>query len=65
MITVDRGFADPRQLPAPTDPGIVVLRPATDGPGSCLLLVRQRLPSLDEKDLARALWIVSPDRIRA
>jgi predicted nuclease of predicted toxin-antitoxin system len=64
VVTLDRGFADPRYRTAPTRHGVVVLRPATYGPGSCLALVRSLLPKLLEQDPTGALWIVSPDRIR-
>lgn len=64
VLTLDRGFADPRHREPAATPGVIVLRPAKDGPASCLALVRGLLPTLTEQDPAGAVWIVSPDRIR-
>jgi predicted nuclease of predicted toxin-antitoxin system len=64
VVTLDRGFGDPRRLAKSAKVGVIVLRPATDGPASCLAPVRVLLPALADADLSGALWIVSLDRVR-
>ena len=64
VLTLDRGFADARRQSSSATPGIVVLRPASDGQASCLELVRRLLPILANQEVAGSLWIVSADRIR-
>lgn len=64
VITLDRGFANPQRQTPPEGLGVVVLRPATDGPRACLTLVRQLLPALAAQDPTGSIWVVSPQRIR-
>ena len=64
VVTLDRGFDDPRRNALLGILGVVVLRPATDGPKATLALVRQLLPELDAKDPTGSIWVVSPHRIR-
>ncbi len=64
IVTLDRGFGDPRRHPTAGTAGTIVLRPASqDGP-SVLQLLERLLPLLRTDELEGALWVVEPQRVR-
>ena len=64
VITLDRGFGDPRRHPTAGTAGVVVLRVHSQDAMSVLALVRLLAPLLDEQSLDGALWVVEPHRVR-
>jgi predicted nuclease of predicted toxin-antitoxin system len=64
ILTLDRGFGDPRRHPTTRGPGVIVLRPPSQDRVVTLELVRLLIARLDEPQLEGSLWIVEPGRIR-
>ena len=64
ILTLDRGFGDPRRHPTAGGPGVVVLRPASQDREIAIGLVTQLLARVDQNPLEGALWIVEPHRVR-
>jgi predicted nuclease of predicted toxin-antitoxin system len=64
ILTLDRGFGDPRRHPTAGGPGVIVLRPSSQDRHVALALVSRMIARLDAEPLAGALWIVEPGRIR-
>lgn len=64
ILTLDRGFGDPRRHPTAGGPGVIVLRPPSQDRAVTLDLVRLLIAHLDRHQLEGALWIVEPGRIR-
>ena len=64
VVTLDRGFGDPRRHPTQGTPGIVVLRPQTQDATSVLQLVDLLSRLLDERSPANSLWILDRKHIR-
>lgn len=64
ILTLDRGFGDPRRHPTASGPGIIVLRPPSQDREVTLELVKLLMKRLDQHQLDGALWIVEPGRIR-
>lgn len=64
ILTLDRGFGDPRRHPTAGGPGVIVLRPSAQDRDVTLGLVRVLISRLDRDPLDGALWIVDSSRIR-
>ena len=64
VVTLDRGFGDPRRHPTQGTPGIVVLRPQTQDATSILRLVDLLSRLLDERSPANSLWILDRKCVR-
>lgn len=64
VVTLDRGFGDPRRHPTLGTPGIVVLRPLNQDAASVLHLVRLLGTLLEQQSPADSLWILDPRRLR-
>ena len=64
ILTLDRGFGDPRRHATTGTAGIIVLRTYNqDGP-HVLDLVRVLVRLLTDRSPRAALWILDPDRLR-
>ncbi len=64
VITLDRGFEDPRRHPTAGTAGVVVLRVPSQDATSILEFLRLLIPLFDEHELKGALWVVEPHRVR-
>jgi predicted nuclease of predicted toxin-antitoxin system len=64
VVTLDRGFGDPRRHPTAGTPGVVVLRPPSQDATSILSLLQVLVPLFEEHELDGALWVVEPHRVR-
>jgi len=64
IVTLDRGFGDPRQHPTLGTPGIIVLRPRPQDVPAILHLVGVLNDLLRDRSATGALWILGPDRLR-
>lgn len=64
IITLDKGIADVFKFPIATHAGVVLFRPGSLGRKAVLKFIRERLPSLLERDLANRITVVTADRIR-
>jgi predicted nuclease of predicted toxin-antitoxin system len=64
LVTLDRGFGDPRRHPTRGSPGVVVLRPHAQDRETVLAVLRDALAALKEHRIEDSLWIVEPHRIR-
>ena len=64
IVTLDKGIADVVRFPIAAHAGVVLFRPGSLGRKAVLSFIRQRLPSLLERDLANRITVVTADRIR-
>jgi predicted nuclease of predicted toxin-antitoxin system len=64
IVTLDRGFGDPRRHPTAGTPGIVVLRPRSQDAPAVLHLVGVLSHLLQDRSVKNALWILGPDQLR-
>ena len=64
IVTLDRGFGDPRRHPTAGTAGVVVLRVPSQDATSILRLLRVLVPLFDEQVLNGSLWVVEPHRVR-
>jgi predicted nuclease of predicted toxin-antitoxin system len=64
IITLDKGLADVFRFPIATHAGVVLFRPGSLGRKAVLAFIRERLPSLLERELANRITVVTADRIR-
>ena len=64
VVTLDRGFGDPRRHPTTGTAGVVVLRVPSQDANSILSLLRLLVPLFEEQELDDALWVVEPHRVR-
>ena len=64
LLTLDRGYGDPRRHPTAGTEGIIVLRMPSQDRDAALALVRRVVAALEEHRIDEALWIVEPHRIR-
>ena len=64
LVTFDLDFADIRTYPPAEQPGIWVLRPATQSVGDTLEALRTAVELLQEEPAASRLWIVQRGRVR-
>ena len=64
VVTLDRGFGDPRRHPTAGTAGVVVLRAPSQDATSILSLLRLLVPLFEEQELEGALWVVEPHRVR-
>jgi predicted nuclease of predicted toxin-antitoxin system len=64
LLTLDLDFADVLRFPPGSHPGIVLLRPATLGPGSVSRFVADLVRSRALEELEGCLVIVEPGRVR-
>jgi predicted nuclease of predicted toxin-antitoxin system len=64
VLTLDRGFGDPRRHPTAGGPGVIVLRPQSQDREVSLDLIKLLVTRLDQLQLEGSLWIVEPGRIR-
>lgn len=64
LVTLDQGFGDTRVYPPASHAGIWVLRPAMQGIGSLLDLLRHALTAISGEPVSKRLWIVEPGRVR-
>jgi predicted nuclease of predicted toxin-antitoxin system len=64
LVTLDTDFADIRQYPPGSHPGIIVFRISRQDIHSILGVTRRLLQTLSEQDPRGALWIVDERRIR-
>ena len=64
VVTLDRGFGDPRRHPTAGTAGVVVLRVPSQDANSILGLLRLLVPLFEEQVLDGALWVVEPHRVR-
>lgn len=64
LVTLDTDFADIRQYPPGSHPGIIVFRISRQDKHSILGVTRRLLQTLSEQDPRGALWIVDERRIR-
>jgi len=64
LLTLDRGYGDPRRHPTAGSPGVVVLRPFAQDRETVLSLVRGFLEAIKADRLEESLWVVEPHRIR-
>ena len=64
LVTFDLDFSDIREYPPGSNPGIWILRPATQSIDKCVALVRDALAYIETESPERALWIVEPGKIR-
>ncbi len=64
LVTLDKGLADIRTYP-PTDyAGIVLLRPATSGPGAVLQFLEDYFPLIGPLELRGHLVVISDAGVR-
>lgn len=61
LLTLDRGIGT---YPPGTHAGVIVLRPASQDPGSILELLDRFLDAHDLANLARCVTVVEPPRVR-
>lgn len=64
LLTLDRGIGDIRTYPPGTHAGVIVLRPASQDPGSILELLDRFLDAHELANLARCVTVVEPRRVR-
>lgn len=65
LVTCDLDFANPLVYDPRTTSGIAVLRmPSTPAPADVQSVIVTLLRALDQHDIAGALWIVRPERVR-
>lgn len=64
LLTLDRGFGDPRRHAPEGGPGIIILRPSSQDATAVLDLLGRLLPLLADGSPKSALWIVEEDRVR-
>ena len=64
LLTLDRGFGDPRRHPPGTHAGIVVLRTRDQSAPALLCVVRRLVALFAEEDPRGRLWIVDERRVR-
>ncbi len=64
IFTLDSDFADVRRFPPGEHPGVVLFRPRTIGPRAVNAFIESFAARPDLADLAGALVIVEPHRIR-
>ena len=64
LITLDSDFADIRQYPPGSHPGIIVFRISRQDKRSILSVTRRLLETLSEQDPGGVLWVVNERRIR-
>jgi len=64
LITLDLDFADVRTYPPPDQPGIWVLRPATQSVEDTLAVLRSAVELVQTEPASQRLWIVQPGRVR-
>ncbi len=64
IFTLDSDFADVRRFPPGEHPGVVLFRPPTFGPLAVNAFIETFAARPDLAELARALVIVEPHRIR-
>lgn len=64
VFTLDLDFADVRRFPPGEHPGVVLFRPPTFGPLTVNSFIEQFAQQADLEDLAGALVIVEPHRVR-
>ena len=64
LVTADKGFADPRQLPPGTHCGIILLRSERESRASYVELARQVLRSAKLEDLHGVIAVVRHAGIR-
>ena len=64
LLTLDRGFGDLRRYPPGTHPGIVVLRPDSQDPGSVERLIVRFLNMPGLEDLRGCIVVVEARRLR-
>jgi predicted nuclease of predicted toxin-antitoxin system len=63
IVSLDRDFCNLRAYPPGRYPGIIVLRPRTQGRTGQLTLVRAVLALLTTESLPGNLWVAEPDRV--
>jgi predicted nuclease of predicted toxin-antitoxin system len=64
LVTLDAGFADIRNYPPASFPGIVVFRLHRQDKAHVLRVLDQLLPVLSTEPLEQRLWIVEEARVR-
>jgi len=63
LVTLDLDFADVRTYPPPEQPGIWVLRPATQSVEDTLAVLRSAVELVRTEPATQRLWIVQPGRV--
>jgi predicted nuclease of predicted toxin-antitoxin system len=64
LVTLDLDFADVCTYPPQDQPGIWVLRPATQSVEATLAVLRSAVELVRSEPVAQTLWIVQPGRVR-
>lgn len=64
LVTLDQGLGDIRAYPPASHAGVWVLRPAVQGIGSLLDLLRHALTATSREPVSKRLWIVEPGQLR-
>jgi predicted nuclease of predicted toxin-antitoxin system len=64
LVTLDMGFADIRNYPPQSLPGLIVLRLGSLDRNHILDTMRRTMPLMSQEPLAQHLWIVEETQIR-
>jgi predicted nuclease of predicted toxin-antitoxin system len=64
LVTLDRGFGDPRRHPPGSHAGIIVLRLADQSTPAIERVVRRLVRLCEQEEPAGRLWIVGEHRVR-
>lgn len=64
LITLDWGFADIRTYPPSRHPGIMVLRPISQGKAQVVALLTRIIPLLATEPISGTLWLVDDKKLR-
>jgi len=64
VVTLDRGFGDPRRHPTAGTAVVVVLRVPSQDATSILSLLWLLVPLFEKPELEGSLWVVEPHRVR-
>ena len=64
LVTLDRGFGDPRLYDLQTYPGFLVLRPERQDKNRILDLLARTIPLFGSEPVEHRLWIVEETRVR-
>ena len=64
VVTLDRGFGDPRRHPMAGTAGVAVLRVPSQDATPILSLLQLLVPLFEEQELEGALWVVEAHRVR-
>jgi predicted nuclease of predicted toxin-antitoxin system len=64
LVTLDKDFADIRNYPPYSYPGIVVFRVSRQSKTHLLKVLKRLIPLFDREPIRKHLWIVEDSRVR-